>query len=55
VPDRGALAACRGGYPRGGDEAHAQLAACAELDFLAEVYLKTDGPPVSVTQAGGLV
>jgi SAM-dependent methyltransferase len=51
-------------YPRGGDEVHARLArqpglallaGHREPDFLAEVYLKTDRPPVSVAQAGGLV
>ena len=51
-------------YPRSGDEVHRALAAQAGLarlaehrepDFLAEVYLRADGEPVSVAQAGGLV
>jgi hypothetical protein len=51
-------------YPRGGDEVHAALAARAGLarlvghaepDFLAEVYIRGDGEPVSVAQAEGLV
>lgn len=51
-------------YPRGGDEVHAALAARpglarlaqhAEADFLAEVYLRGAGTPVSVAQAEGLV
>ncbi len=50
-------------YPRSGDEAHAaigrqpglaRLASYADPDFLAEVYLRADGAPVSVAQAGGL-
>jgi SAM-dependent methyltransferase len=50
-------------YPRSGDEAHAilgrqpglaRLAAYGDPDFLAEVFLRTDGAPVSVAQAGGL-
>jgi SAM-dependent methyltransferase len=50
-------------YPRSGDEAHAaigrqpglaRLAAYADPDFLAEVYLRADGAPASVAQAGGL-
>ncbi len=50
-------------YPRGGDEVHAALAARPGLarladhrepDFRAEVYIRTDGTPVSVAQAGGL-
>jgi SAM-dependent methyltransferase len=50
-------------YPRSGDEAHAaigrqlglaKLAAYADPDFLAEVYLRADGTPASVAQAGGL-
>lgn len=51
-------------YPRGGDEVHGVLAAQPGLgrlaehrepDFVAEVYLRSDGEPVSVAQAGGLV
>ena len=51
-------------YPRSGDDVHGVLAAWpglarlvrhAEPDFLAEVYLRTDGAPVSVAQATGLV
>jgi SAM-dependent methyltransferase len=50
-------------YPRSGDEVHQALARRAGLarlvdhrepDFLAEVYIRTDGEPVSVAQAGGL-
>jgi SAM-dependent methyltransferase len=50
-------------YPRGGDEAHAaigrqpglaRLSSYADPDFLAAVYLRADGAPVSVAQAGGL-
>jgi SAM-dependent methyltransferase len=50
-------------YPRSGDDVHralgaqpglARLAAYTEPDFLAEVYLHTDGAPVSVAQATGL-
>ena len=50
-------------YPRSGDDVHGVLAACpglarlvfhAEPDFLAEVYIRTDGAPVSVAQATGL-
>jgi SAM-dependent methyltransferase len=50
-------------YPRSGDEAHAaigrqpglaRLTACDDPDFLAEVYLRADGPPASVAQAAGL-
>lgn len=50
-------------YPRGGAEVHRRLAGRAglarlaehrELDFLAEVYLRTDGDPISVAQATGL-
>jgi hypothetical protein len=50
-------------YPRSGDDVHGVLAAQAglgrlaehrESDFVAEVYLRTDGAPVSVAQAGGL-
>jgi SAM-dependent methyltransferase len=52
------------GYPRSGDDVHAavsrqrglaRLAAYADPDFLAEAYLRADGPPASVAQAGGLV
>jgi SAM-dependent methyltransferase len=52
------------GYPRGGDEVHAalgartglaELACHTERDFLAQVYLRTEGEPVSVAQAEGLV
>ena len=51
-------------YPLGGDGAHAalgrraglaKLADHAEPDFLAQVYLRTDGDPVSVAEAEGLV
>jgi cyclopropane fatty-acyl-phospholipid synthase-like methyltransferase len=51
-------------YPRSGDEVHAaladraglaRLADHAEPDFLAEVYIRSDGVPVSVAQAEGLV
>ena len=51
-------------YPRSGDDVHQALADCpglsrlvrhAEPDFLAEVYIRTDGTPVSVAQATGLV
>jgi SAM-dependent methyltransferase len=51
-------------YPRSGDEVHdilgaqpglARLADHQEHDFLAEVYVRADGPPVSVAAAGGLV
>ena len=51
-------------YPRSGDDVHRVLAAQpglgrlvrhTEPDFLAEVYLRTDGTPVSVAQATGLV
>jgi cyclopropane fatty-acyl-phospholipid synthase-like methyltransferase len=50
-------------YPRSGDDVHRVLAAqpglarlvChAEPDFLAEVYIRTEGTPVSVAQATGL-
>jgi nodulation protein S (NodS) len=53
-----------GDYPRGGDEVHAALSRRAELavlashtepDFLAQVFIRTDGEPVSVAQAEGLV
>ena len=51
-------------YPRGGDEVHtilsrrselATLASHTELDFLAQVFVRADGEPVSVAQAEGLV
>lgn len=51
-------------YPRSGDDVHQMLADCTGLgclvrhtepDFLAEVYIRTDGTPVSVAQATGLV
>lgn len=51
-------------YPRSGDDVHQALAARPGLgrlvshiepDFLAEIYLRTDGEPVSVAQATGLV
>ena len=51
-------------YPRSGDDVHQMLADHpglgrlvhhAEADFLAEVYIRTDGTPVSVAQATGLV
>jgi SAM-dependent methyltransferase len=51
-------------HPRGGDEVHAALGhrsglavlAChTEPDFRAEVFIRTDGEPVSVAQAEGLV
>jgi SAM-dependent methyltransferase len=50
-------------YPRSGDDVHralgrrpglARLVEHIEPDFLAEVYIRTDGAPVSVAQAGGL-
>jgi SAM-dependent methyltransferase len=50
-------------YPRSGDDVHRALAAQpglarlvshTEPDFLAEVYIRTDGVPVSVAQATGL-
>jgi SAM-dependent methyltransferase len=50
-------------HARSGDDAHRALAAqpglarlvsLREPDFLAEVYLRTDGAPVSVAQATGL-
>lgn len=50
-------------YPRSGDEVHQALAAQAGLarlvehrepDFLADVYIRTDGEPLSVAQATGL-
>jgi len=51
-------------YPRSGDDVHQVLADCpglgrlvchTEPDFLAEAYIRTDGTPVSVAQATGLV
>ena len=51
-------------YPRSGDDVHrcsrtqpglARLVRHAEPDFLAEVWIRTDGTPVSVAQATGLV
>jgi SAM-dependent methyltransferase len=51
-------------YPRSGDDAHrvlvaqpglARLVRHTEPDFLAEVYVRTEGTPVSVAQATGLV
>ncbi len=51
-------------YPRTGDDVHQVLAAHPGLarlvrhdepDFLAEVYIRTDGTPASVAQATGLV
>ncbi len=51
-------------YPRTGDDAHRVLAAQPGLarlvrhdepDFLAEVYIRTEGTPASVAQATGLV
>jgi SAM-dependent methyltransferase len=51
-------------YPRTGDDVHRALAAQpglgrlavhAEADFLAEVYVRTEGTPASVAQATGLV
>jgi SAM-dependent methyltransferase len=50
-------------YPRSGDDVHRVLAALPGLarlvshrepDFLAEVYFRTDGTPISVAQASGL-
>jgi len=50
-------------YPRAGDDAHQVLAAQPglgrlavhdERDFLAEVYIRTEGTPASVAQATGL-
>jgi len=50
-------------YPRSGDAVHRALAARpglarlvlhAEPDFLAEVYIRTEGAPASVAQATGL-
>ena len=51
-------------YPRTGDDVHRVLASHpglgllvrhAEPDFLAEVYIRTEGTPASVAQAAGLV
>jgi SAM-dependent methyltransferase len=51
-------------YPRAGDDVHRMLAAQPGLaplavhiepDFLAEVYIRTEGMPASVAQATGLV
>jgi SAM-dependent methyltransferase len=51
-------------YPRTGDDVHQVLATHpslgllvrhAEPDFLAEVYIRTEGTPASVAQATGLV
>jgi SAM-dependent methyltransferase len=51
-------------YPRSGDDVHRTLAARPGLarlvthqeeDFLAEIYRRTDGQPVSVARATGLV
>jgi SAM-dependent methyltransferase len=51
-------------YPRSGDDVHLALAARpglarlvshTEPDFLAEVYARTDGEPISVARATGLV
>jgi SAM-dependent methyltransferase len=51
-------------YPRSGDDVHrvlagqpglARLVRHTEPDFLADVFLRTDGTPVSVAQATGLV
>jgi SAM-dependent methyltransferase len=51
-------------YPRSGDDVHRMLAAepglaplavHSETDFLAEVYIRTDGMPASVAQTTGLV
>jgi cyclopropane fatty-acyl-phospholipid synthase-like methyltransferase len=50
-------------YPRSGEEVHGELAVRAglarlaghrERDFLAEVYVRTDGEPVSVAESAGL-
>jgi SAM-dependent methyltransferase len=50
-------------YPRSGDDVHqalrrrpglARLVDHQEPDFLAEVYIRADGEPVSVAQAAGL-
>ena len=51
-------------YPRSGDDVHRALAARPglarlvshqETDFLAQIYSRTDGAPVSVARATGLV
>ena len=51
-------------YLRSGDDVHQVLAGCPALarlvrhdepDFLAEVYIRTEGTPESVAQATGLV
>jgi trans-aconitate methyltransferase len=51
-------------YPRSGDDVHAALAAApglaplavhSEADFLAEVYIRTEGIPSSVARSTGLV
>jgi SAM-dependent methyltransferase len=51
-------------YPRAGDDVHRMLAAQpglaplavhSEADFLAEVYIRTEGMPSSVAQSTGLV
>jgi predicted TPR repeat methyltransferase len=51
-------------YPRSGDDAHrvvaaqpglARLVRHEEPDFLAEVFIRTEGAPASVAQATGLV
>jgi SAM-dependent methyltransferase len=51
-------------YPRTGDEVHhalgqqaglARLVDHREPDFVAEAYIRTDGRPASVAEAGGLV
>ena len=51
-------------YPRSGDDVHqvlagrpglARLVRHDEPDFLAEVYIRTEGTPVSVAEATGLV
>ena len=51
-------------YPRSGDAVHgaiaaqpglARLVSHTEPDFLAEVYIRSDGAPLSVAQATGLV
>jgi hypothetical protein len=51
-------------HPRSGDDVHrvlaarpglAKLVSHQEPDFLAEIYTRTDGEPVSVARATGLV
>jgi SAM-dependent methyltransferase len=51
-------------YPRSGDEVHrwlaarpglARLVSHVEPDFMAEIYLRSDGEPISVARATGLV